>query len=488
VDNGDMRLRDAFTNINPYTGAAGMVVMGILLVATIFLTVFDLPWIAFLLGTLCAAAIGLVSRLAYAETTLAVVRENIRYVDAELSSMIAYVSTDGIVHYHNQAFRTWLRARESSINGHSLRDAVGLTVYGQLRDGIQDALAGRAGMQTRVHEGLGVADQVLLTQFLPHFGERGAVIGAFLLQSDVTAFQEAAAVAPAEPAPASGKAAGATAPATGAAPAPDRERRIFVDTMTEELTGWQNVGDRLRDALRNDEFCLYSQAIAPLGAAGAADDFREVLLRLREEEEGLMPPGAFIPLAEEYGLMPDLDRWVVTHVLDWACSSPSRRAGRYSINLSPETLSGGAFPGFVDDELRRRGVQGSLLCFEIRGEVAHVRRQECARLVAALGEAGCRTTLCGFGVNAADYGLLKILPVEYLKIDGSLVLNLARSQVDLIKLKAICRVARATGRATIAEFVEGDETIALLRAHGVDFAQGFGVARPEPMEPLEPAG
>ncbi len=476
-----MRLRNAFTKIHPYAGAAGMVVLGILLVATIFLTVFDLPWIAFLLGTLCAAAIGLVSRLAYAESTLAAVRENVRYADTELPAMIAYVSTEGIVRYHNQAFRSWLRARESSLNGRSLRDAVGLTVYGQLRGGIQDALAGRAGMVTRVHEGLGVPDLVLLTQFLPHLGERGEVVGAFLLQSDVTALQDAA--APAEPARAPGKAAAATAPATVAAPAPDRERRIFVDTLAEELTGWQNVGDRLRAALRNDEFCLYSQAIAPLGAMGAADDFREMLLRLREEEEGLMPPGAFIPLAEEYGLMPDLDRWVVTHVLDWACSSPSRRAGRYSINLSPETLSGGAFPGFVDDELRKRGVQGSLLCFEIRGEVAHVRRQECARLVSALAEAGCRTTLCGFGVNAADYGLLKFLPVEYLKIDGSLILNLARSQVDIIKLKAICRVARTTGRATIAEFVEGDETIAILREHGVDFAQGFGVARPEPLEP-----
>jgi EAL domain-containing protein (putative c-di-GMP-specific phosphodiesterase class I)/PAS domain-containing protein len=480
-----MRLRDAFANIHPYAGAAGMIVLGILLVATIFLTVFDLPWIAFLLGTLCAAAIGLVSRLAYAETTLAAVRENVRYVDAELPSMIAYVSPDGIVRYHNQAFRAWLRARESSINGRSLRDAVGLTVYGQLRGSIQDALAGSAGTQTRVHEGLGVADQFLLTQVLPHFGERGEVIGAFLLQTDVTALQDAAAASPAEPAPSPGKdaAAPSPAPAPSGAPAPDRERRIFVDTLTEELTGWQNVGDRLRAALRNDEFCLYSQAIAPLGAAGAGDDFREVLLRLREEEEGLMPPGAFIPLAEEYGLMPDLDRWVVTHVLDWACASPSRQAARYCINVSPETWSGGGFPEFVDDELRRRGVQGSLLCFEIHGEVAHVRRRECARLVAALGEAGCRTTLCGFGVNAADYGLLKFLPVEYLKIDGSLVLNLARSQVDIIKLKAICRVARATGRATIAEFVEGDETIALLRAHGVDFAQGFGVARPEPLEP-----
>jgi EAL domain-containing protein (putative c-di-GMP-specific phosphodiesterase class I) len=478
-----MRLRDSFAKINPYAGVAGMVVLGILLVATIFLTVFDLPWIAFLLGTLCAAAIGLVSRLAYAETTLAAVRENVRYVDAELPSMIVYVSTDGIVRYHNQAFRSWLRARESSLNGRSLRDAVGLTAHGQLRDGIQDALAGRAGMKTRVHEGLGVADQVLLTQFLPHFGERGEVVGAFLLQTDVTALQDDDAAAAAEPARTPGKAAATTAPATGAAPAPDRERRIFVDTLTEELTGWQNVGDRLRAALRNDEFCLYSQAIAPLGATGVADDFREILVRLREEEEGLMPPGAFIPLAEEYGLMPDLDRWVVTHVLDWACASPSRRAGRYCINLSPETWSGGGFPVFVDEELRRRGAQGSLLCFEIRGEEAHVRRQECARLVSALGEAGCRTTLCGFGVNAADYGLLKFLPVEYLKIDGNLVLNLARSQVDIIKLKAICRVARATGRATIAEFVESEETIALLREHGVDFVQGFGVARPEPLEP-----
>lgn len=477
-----MHLRAALAAINPFTSMAGMVVMSILLVATIFLTILDLPWIAFLAGILCAASIGLVSRLVYAETTLADVRESVRYLDIELPIMIVYVSADGTVRYHNPAFRSWLRLREASVNGRHLRDAVGLTIFAQLKAGLDAALAGRPRRETRIHEGLGTPYARIFTQYLPHLGERGVVVGAFILQTDVTgeesspATARAAAPAPAEPAPAD-PAARAQAP-DGAEP----ERRMFVQTMTEELTGWRDAGDRLRAALDNNEFCLYVQEITSLSEPAGGGPFLEMLLRLREEEDGLMPPGAFIPIAEEYGLMPDLDRWVVRNVLAWARANPARLAGTYSINLSAATIAAEGFVEYVAAQARREGGPGPTLCFEILTEDALADRDGAARLVAALAEVGCRTMLCGFGQNATDYGLLKSMPVDYIKIDTGIVLGLNRNAVDLIKLKAICRVARTTNRRTVAEFVEDDATLEKLRAHGVDFAQGYGIARPRPID------
>jgi EAL domain-containing protein (putative c-di-GMP-specific phosphodiesterase class I) len=483
-----MRIRAVYDSINPFAGVAGMVVMGILLATTVFLTIFDLPWIAFLTGILCAAAIGLVSRLAYTESALAEVREDIRYTDDELPIMILYVATDGTVRFHNQAFRYWLRARRDSINGRQLRNVVGLTTYGQLKAGLDSALSGQARNETRIHEGLGGPYSRLFTLYLPHVGGKGEIAGAFVLQADVALLgtrsdsPKAPAVA-APPAKVPDDAPEALLSSPPASNGAEAERRIFVNTMTEELTDWKNSGDRLRAALDNDEFCLYCQAIRPV-AAQASAPFHELLLRLREEEEGLMPPGAFLPLAEEYGLLPDLDRWVVRNLLDWACPSPDRLAGTYSINVSGPTISNADFPEYVVDELKRRGVRGSLLCIEIREADALARRSDARRLITVLAEAGCATTLCGFGQNAVSYSLLKFLKVDYLKIDGDIILGLQRNPVDLIKLKAITRVARATNRRTIAEFVENDETLATLREFGVDFAQGFGISRPVPLSTL----
>ncbi len=197
-----------------------------------------------------------------------------------------------------------------------------------------------------------------------------------------------------------------------------------------------------------------------------------------------MPPGAFLPLAEEYGLLPELDQWVVKSVLQWAGGKSARQAARYSINVSAPTLDKADFGDFVAGELRRRELKGALLCFEIQEADALTHREEAARLVTRLAEAGCGTILCGFGKTATSFGLLRHLKVDYLKIDGDIVLGLTRNPMDLIKLKAIARVARSTSRRTIAEFVESDATLAKLREYGVDYAQGFGIARPVALSDL----
>ncbi len=263
------------------------------------------------------------------------------------------------------------------------------------------------------------------------------------------------------------------------------ERQAFVRTMTEDLTTWKNAGDRLRSALDNDEFCLYVQEIKPVADAGGQSTLFELLLRLQEEEDGLMPPGAFIPIAEEYGMLPDLDRWVVKHILAWVSRKPARQSVIYSVNVSGPTISSRGFPELVAVELRRHKLSGSILCFEIAEADAVADVPAASFFVEKLAALGCHTAICGFGQAAGSYSLIKNMQVDYIKIDGSIVMGATRNAVDLTKLKAIARVAHATDRNTVAEFVESDETLELLRSMGVDLAQGFGIAKPVPLSMLD---
>lgn len=483
-----MQTRAVFDSVKPVFTGLSFVATGILLVATVFLTVFDLPWIAFLSGVLCAGVIGLIGRLSYAETELADVRASVRYIDDDLPVMVLYLDAQGIVRFHNQSYRLWLRARREAINGRPLRDVLGLTLYGQMRASVEAALAGEIRHETREIEGVGAPYSRLHVQFLPHVEPGGKVLGAFLVQTDLTQLAGPATSPDAPPAHAPAVAApnGDTATDQDPNEDPEPERRIFVSTMTAELTDWADAGQRIRAALDNDEFCLYFQAIRPLGPDAEPGPFYEMLLRLREEEEGLMPPGAFLPLAEECGLTTELDKWVVRHVLDWAAERPERKAVRFALNLSAATLSQPDFADFVLGELSRCGAKGDALTFEIAERDARPRLRAASRLVKALREAGCRATLCGFGRDSGSFGLLKVLPVDYLKIDGDIVLGIGRgSHVDLIKMKAVARVAHATRRRTIAEFVENEETTEKLRANGVDYVQGFGVARPRALTDLD---
>ncbi|MBI2959671.1 MAG: EAL domain-containing protein [Betaproteobacteria bacterium] len=270
------------------------------------------------------------------------------------------------------------------------------------------------------------------------------------------------------------------------AAAAQAEQSLYVESIAEQLTGWTSAADRLNAALQNDEFCLFGQVIAPL--AGEARPLCEILIRLIEEEQNLMPPGAFLPLAEEYGLMPSLDRWVVRNVIAWQAkrrrADPDRTAMLCCINLSAATIADPDFAAHVREQLSIADFSGASLCFELgEGDVA-AHAGAAARQSALLKEAGCRIALSGFGHNTVSLEVLKNLPVDYIKIDGTVVLNILRDQVELAKATAINRVAHAVGIKTIAEFVESDQILARLREIGIDYAQGFGISRPLPLNEI----
>ncbi|MDW8469543.1 MAG: EAL domain-containing protein [Burkholderiales bacterium] len=248
------------------------------------------------------------------------------------------------------------------------------------------------------------------------------------------------------------------------------------------LTGWENPAQRLRDALDHDHFRLYGQPILPTEGGGRAE-LVEVLVRLAEEEERLLPPGDFLPAFEHYGMMGELDRWVVRSALR-RLETSGRSLPRLSINVSSRTLEEGSFVPFVAVQLRLSGVDPSALVIEIDENDVVERRAACERFAAGVKMLGCSVLLDGFGRRSVSFEPLKALLADYVKVDGTVVRAVAVSASAQAKLKAIARVGQVTGTKVIAECVEEEAVRARLADLGVPLIQGFGVARPEPLDTL----
>jgi EAL domain-containing protein (putative c-di-GMP-specific phosphodiesterase class I) len=254
----------------------------------------------------------------------------------------------------------------------------------------------------------------------------------------------------------------------------------FLEQMNSELAGWSDPLARLRQALDHDELQLYGQPILSLLPKGGFA-MAEVLVRLREEEKLMLPPGEFLPVFEHYGMMPELDRWVVSRVLRWLAGAPPGGFRTFSINASVQTIGDTEFPRFVANELRAKKVAPASLIFEVEEASVLARAGSAAQFAAAMKRVGCRVAIDGFGQRSVSFAPLKTLRVDFVKVDGSIVRNLLRSTVADQKLKAVVRVGEAIGVGVIAECVEETAILARLRALGVGYAQGFGIARPAPI-------
>jgi EAL domain-containing protein (putative c-di-GMP-specific phosphodiesterase class I) len=241
----------------------------------------------------------------------------------------------------------------------------------------------------------------------------------------------------------------------------------------------------IREAIENGEFTLYCQLITPVVADTELTEHYEILVRLNEEEGSMLPPGTFFPLAEKYGLMPHLDRWVVQHVAEWIAHQIKRKGmlenSLHFINVSGATIADSGFPEFLQLTLLEYGVPGKSLCFEISDSDLASRAGDVAEFARQVRQYGCRVALSGFGRDRVLFDLIRGFQVEFLKIDGSVILGILHDPAKLAKVVAINRVAKVIGVKTIAEMVESEETIASLGEIGIDFAQGFGISRPRPL-------
>jgi EAL domain-containing protein (putative c-di-GMP-specific phosphodiesterase class I) len=218
--------------------------------------------------------------------------------------------------------------------------------------------------------------------------------------------------------------------------------------------------------LRDNQFLLYYQSIIPLQAEGKPTLYREMLVRFREEEQGLMPPGTFIPTLEAHGLMPLLDRWVVATVLRWVRTTQA-----------DDTIRDPAFPDYVQQAARKIEGPAESLSFEI--PIGHAREDPdmVARLVYPLRRIGCSFALSGF-TGSDGLELAQALGITFIKIDGSLVDRVARDPKSAQELRAIHERAATLGMRTVCMQVESNATLDALRQMQVNYAQGFGIDKP----------
>jgi diguanylate cyclase (GGDEF)-like protein/PAS domain S-box-containing protein len=246
--------------------------------------------------------------------------------------------------------------------------------------------------------------------------------------------------------------------------------------------------ERLNTALETGRFSLYAQEIRPIAkpakvrAGNEAPRF-ELLLRLVEDDGTLVAPMAFIPAAERYGLMPRIDRWVISN----ACSTLSALRNRHGviptcmINLSGASVNDAGLAEFVRSQLAQFGLPKYSIGFEVTETTAIANLATAAKLISRLKEIGCPIALDDFGSGMSSFGYLRSLPVDYLKIDGDFVKDMTADTVDYAVVEAIHHIGRVMGLQTVAESVESEDILTSLMLVGVDFAQGFHLAVPVPM-------
>jgi len=478
-------------------------VLGLMVIATIYFTLFDLQWLAFLGGILFAAVLSMASQASKAEwliirrtrqaerlreqlqkegarrkiseDAMLATAARMRMVNDLIPIPIMFVDRDLRIREHNKASLEITRLPDLRVEGQLLRDVMS-TNYTIMLPHCRETLSGtRVEYQMEWHNG----EKYTIKQ-VPHPPGTERPIGFYLVMlPQRTAPAAASAAAPqgngnttmnSDPHAAITNVSGET---------------MYLHSISDQLMAGDDPRSKLVRALERNEFLLFAQKVLPLKPLPFDHGSYEILLRLREEEDNLLPPGGFIPMAERYGLTEDIDRWVVHNVIAWAMehrrTHPEWDIPMFSINLSEAAIINPQFARFVRQELQHSGFPPSQLCFEI-GELEIISNHDnVMNFIAALKPAGCRFTVDDFGSVKLSFSNLSGLRLDFVKIDGVIIQNMFKTPADLSKLKAIVSVCEKMGMHTVAEFVEDDKTLEKLREMGVEYAQGFGIDRPGPI-------
>lgn len=245
----------------------------------------------------------------------------------------------------------------------------------------------------------------------------------------------------------------------------------------------QSIKARIHQALEKDLLVLHCQPILDLHHQKITR--YELLLRLGPESSPLIAPNAFLPIAERYGLIHDIDRWVVRQAIQLIAQHQQwSHFLTLEVNISGKSLADPELLPLIQQELARTGIHPHQLVFEITETAAIADLTQACRFMESLKELGCQFALDDFGIGYSSFFQLKSLPVDYLKIDGSFIRNLPQDQVDRQLVQAIVDVSRSLGKRTIAEFVGSQATTYLLLEMGVDYAQGYHIGQPRPVSEM----
>lgn len=244
---------------------------------------------------------------------------------------------------------------------------------------------------------------------------------------------------------------------------------------------------RITEAVEQGRFHLYYQLIVPVGSEDEQGIHFEFLLRMQERNGKIIPPGSFLPAAERYNLMLGLDRWVTQTAFEWIGDHPEQleKLELCTINLSGHSLGDADFMHFVIEKFNEGRVPPEKICFEITETAAIGNLMKATRFMSVLKSRGCCFSLDDFGSGLSSFAYLKNLPVDYLKIDGVFVKDIVDDPIDYAMVKAINEMGHVMGKRTVAEFVEKDAILVKLREIGVDYAQGFGIAKPRPLVEMD---
>ncbi len=252
------------------------------------------------------------------------------------------------------------------------------------------------------------------------------------------------------------------------------------DPRLARMHGRLHWETRLRRALANDEFVLHYQPVFRLRPRREVAHY-EVLLRLRDEGGGLIPPAAFLDVAERFGLIGEIDQWVVDRALHaqarWLAGG---RDVTLAINLSGRHLGNQAMLAAIREALERHASDPARVVFEVTETAAVESMAQAQSFVHALRGLGCRFALDDFGTGFSSFHYLRHIPVDHVKIDGSFVRRVRSDAVDRLFVHTMAKLARGLGIGTVAEFVEDEETLAVLESLGVEMAQGYHLGRPLP--------
>ena len=252
------------------------------------------------------------------------------------------------------------------------------------------------------------------------------------------------------------------------------------DEMLAERHGQMHWAGRINRALEESRMVLFEQPVVSIRDGETAGNHCEVLLRMKGEANEIIGPDVFIPAAERYNLMPTVDRWVISQVFKLlGCTSCADTGKVVAINLSGTSLADEGLLQFVLNEAGSCQVDFTQICFEITETAAISNLSKATQFINALRSKGCRFSLDDFGSGLSSFAYLKNLPVDYIKIDGSFVVDMLNDPVDRVMVEAIVEVGHVMGVKVIAEWVENEATLLLLREMGVDYAQGYHLGRPK---------
>ena len=265
---------------------------------------------------------------------------------------------------------------------------------------------------------------------------------------------------------------------------------LFIE---DDTTALQRLGElgwvaRVKQALQENRFHLAAQPIRPL--ADDADFFHyELLVRMLDEDGREIPPGAFFPAVERYNLSIRMDRWIIIKALAWLAEyNPLMNDNsKFFINLSADSIADIGFADSLSRQIGESGIPGEKLCFEISENIATENLSATNRFVSKLKGLGCEFALDNFGNGISSFAYLKNLAVDYVKIDGVFVRSMGDDDIDWQMVKSINEISHAMQKKTIAEHVESEKVIRKLQKLKLDFAQGYAISRPLPIDQIVPS-